>query len=124
MISTYTISLFNGLTRSLFCLFLFVSNNICGELSFWYLDIGFELSPQYDIRIHIAMDNCIIHIFNSPFSPEYLLLGLPMLMDPHPNQQRAGLQHAVWQLLQEVTKQKARFKPTWSKKPVVNAGAI
>ena len=35
-----------------------------------------------------------------------------MLMDPHPSQQHAGLQHAVWQLQQEVTKSKARFKPT------------
>ena len=34
-----------------------------------------------------------------------------MLMDPHPSQQHAGLHHAVWQLQQEVTRLKARFKP-------------
>ena len=31
-----------------------------------------------------------------------------MLMDPHPSQQHAGLHHK-----QEVTKLKARFKPTY-----------
>ena len=33
-------------------------------------------------------------------------------MDPHPSQQHAGLHHAVWQPQQEVTRPKARFKPT------------
>ena len=35
-----------------------------------------------------------------------------MLMDPHPSQLYAGLQHAVWQPQQEVTIRKARYKPT------------
>ena len=34
----------------------------------------------------------------------------PMLMDPNPSQQHAGLHHAVWQPQQEVTWPKARFK--------------
>ena len=55
--------------------------------------------------------------------PEWLLLGSPMIMDPHPNQQHAGLHHAVWQLQQEVTKPKARFKPTSPEKSGVNGGA-
>ena len=33
-------------------------------------------------------------------------------MDPQPSQQHAGLHHAVWQQQQEVTRPKARFKPT------------
>ena len=44
------------------------------------------------------------------------LLGLPMLMDPHPSQQHVGLQHAVYQLQQEVSRHKARLKPTLPKK--------
>ena len=43
-----------------------------------------------------------------------LLLGSPMLMDPHPSQQHAGLQHAVLQPQQEVTRRQARFKPNLS----------
>ena len=46
-----------------------------------------------------------------------------MLMDPHPSQQHAGLHHAVWQLQQEVTRPKARFKPTSPKKSEVDGGA-
>ena len=46
-----------------------------------------------------------------------------MLMDPHPSQQHAGLHHAVWQLQQEVTRLKARFKPTSPKKSGVDGGA-
>ena len=41
-----------------------------------------------------------------------------MLMDPHPSQQ-----HAVWQLQQEVTRPKARFKPTSPEKSGVDGGA-
>ena len=40
----------------------------------------------------------------------YFYWGSPALMDPHLSQQLAGLQHPV---LQEVTRPKARFKPTW-----------
>ena len=42
-----------------------------------------------------------------------------MLMDPHPSQQ-----HAVWQLQQEVTRLKARFKPTSPKKSGVDGEQI
>ena len=56
--------------------------------------------------------------------PNWLLLGSPMLMDPHPSLQHAGLQHTVWWLQQEVTRPKARFKPTSSKKYGVDGGAI
>ena len=35
-----------------------------------------------------------------------------MLMDPHPSQQHADLQLAIWQLQLEVTRPKARFKTT------------
>ena len=51
------------------------------------------------------------------------LLGSPMLMDPHPIQQHAGLHNAVLQLPQEVTKPKARFKPASPKKSGVDGGA-
>ena len=47
------------------------------------------------------------------------LLGSPVLMDPHPSQQHAGLQRTVSQPQQEVTRLKARFKPTSSE---VDAG--
>ena len=33
--------------------------------------------------------------FIIPLLPEWLLLGSPKLMDPHPNQQHAGLQHSI-----------------------------
>ena len=46
-----------------------------------------------------------------------------MLMDLHPSQQHAGLHRAVWQLQQEVTRLKARFKPTSPKKSGVDGGA-
>ena len=42
----------------------------------------------------------------------WLLLGPSMLMDPHPSQEHVGLQYAVWQLQQEVTRPRARFEPT------------
>ena len=35
-----------------------------------------------------------------------------MLTDPHPSQQHPDLHHAVGQLQQEVTRPRARFKPT------------
>ena len=44
-------------------------------------------------------------------------------MDPHPSQQHADLHHAVWQLQQEVTRPKARFKPTSPEKSGVDGGA-
>ena len=45
-----------------------------------------------------------------------------MLMDPHPSQQHVGIQHAVLQLQQEVTRPKARFKPTSPKNSGVDGG--
>ena len=39
-----------------------------------------------------------------------------MLLYPHPSHQQAGLQHTAWRLQQEVTRPKARFKPTSPKK--------
>ena len=41
-------------------------------------------------------------VIYNPTLPFLLLLGSPMLMDPHPGQQHAGLQHAVFQLHQQV----------------------
>ena len=41
-------------------------------------------------------------------------------MDPHPSQQQAGLQRAVWRQQQEVAKPKARFKPTLPEKSGVD----
>ena len=46
-----------------------------------------------------------------------------MLMDPYPSQQHAGLHHTAWQPQQEVTRPKARFKPTSAGKPGVDGGA-
>ena len=43
---------------------------------------------------------------------------------PHLSQQHAGLQHAVWQQQQEVTRPKARFKPFLPEKSGVDWGAI
>ena len=40
-----------------------------------------------------------------------------------PSQQHSGLRHAVWRLQQEVTRPKARFKPTSPKKSGVDEGA-
>ena len=56
----------------------------------------------------------ICSLYYKPPLPSYwLLLGSPLLMDlPPPSQQHAGLHHAVWRLQQEVTRPKARFKPT------------
>ena len=61
----------------------------------------------------------------SPLPPLWLLLGSPMLMDPHHSQQYAGLQHAVW-LLHEVGNQtfKASFKPTLSDNYGMDGGTI
>ena len=47
-----------------------------------------------------------------------------MLMDPHPSQEHAGLHHAVWQLQQEVTWLKARFKPTLPEKSGVSSAFV
>ena len=46
-----------------------------------------------------------------------------MLMDPRRSQQHASLYHAVLQLQQEVTRPKARFKPTLPKKSGADGGA-
>ena len=56
-------------------------------------------------------------LFYAPLSPKWLLLGSPMLMGPHPSQH-----HAVWQLQQEETRPKARFKPTSPEKSGVDEG--
>ena len=47
-----------------------------------------------------------------------------MLMDPRPSQRHAGPQNSVLGLQQEVTRQKARFKPTLPDKSGVDGGAI
>lgn len=47
---------------------------------------------------------------------QWLSVGSPMLVDPYPSQQHAGLQHAVFHLQLEVTRRKARFKPTLTEK--------
>ena len=44
--------------------------------------------------------------YKNTLPPLWLLQGSPMLMDPHPSQQHAGLQHAVWWPYQEVTRPK------------------
>ena len=41
-------------------------------------------------------------------------------MDPLPSQQHEGLHHSVWQLQQEITREKARFKPTSPEKSGVD----
>ena len=41
---------------------------------------------------------------------EWLLLGLLMLMYPHPSQQHASLQHVVLLQQQDATKLEAKFK--------------
>ena len=46
-----------------------------------------------------------------------------MLMDPHPSQEHAGLQHVFSQLQQEEARSKARFKPTLPEKSGVDGGA-
>ena len=53
-----------------------------------------------------------------------LLLSSPMLLDPHPSQLHEGIHHAVGWLQQEVTRPKARFKPTLTEKSGVNGRAI
>ena len=47
-----------------------------------------------------------------------------MLVDPHLSQPQAGLQHAVLQPLQEVTRPKRRFKPTLIQRSVTRFGEI
>ena len=54
--------------------------------------------------------NCF---FKAPLPTQWLLLGSPMLSQ----------QHAVSQLQQEVTRPKARLKPTSTKKSEVDGGA-
>ena len=51
------------------------------------------------VGTHIRND-----VFKAPLPPKWLLLGSPMLTDPHPSQQHAGLHHTVWQLQEEVTR--------------------
>ena len=70
--------------------------------------------------------NCVLAIkmfFKTPLPPIWLLLGSPMLIDPHPSQQHAGLHHAVRQLQQEVARPKARFKTTSLKQSGVDGGS-
>ena len=59
----------------------------------------------FTTRLYISLIN--IKPF---FKPHSHPTGVPMLMDPHPSQQHACLQHAVWQPQQEVTRPKARFR--------------
>ena len=50
--------------------------------------------------------------FESPTPTLMAFTGVTNTLDPHPSQQHAGLHHAVWQLQQEVTTPKGRFKPS------------
>ena len=53
---------------------------------------------QYCCEISSVLVTYLTFLFiKAPLAP-WLLLGSPMLMDPHPSQQHAGLHHAVWQL--------------------------
>ena len=61
------------------------------------------------------------YFFKAPLTPKWFLLGSPMLTDPHPSQQHAGLHHAVWRPQQEVTRPKT--VPTSPEKPGVDEGA-
>ena len=47
---------------------------------------------------------------------------IAILIDPHTSQQDAGLHHGVWQPQLEVTRPKARFKPTLPKRSGVEGG--
>ena len=69
---------------------------------------GFQKRQFYQVRHEFSYKNLFFIIPHSHFSGFYW--GSPALMDPHLSQQLAGLQHPV---LQEVTRPKARFKPTW-----------
>ena len=62
--------------------------------------------------------------YNPPLPPKWLLLGSPMLMDPHPSQLHAGLQHAALLAQHKVTRPKARFKPTSPEKSGLDEGEI
>ena len=59
-----------------------------------------------------------------PLAPEWLLLGAPMLIDHHPSQQHASLQHEVIQLHQKVTWSKGSFEPNSPKYLDVDGGVI
>lgn len=65
--------------------------------------------------LYVKFGGCLssnIHFIKA----QLLLLGSPMPIDPHPSLQHVGPQHTVLQAQQEVTRYKARFKPTLQKK--------
>ena len=54
----------------------------------------------------------LLCLFKPLLPPQWLLLGSPTLIDHQLSQHNAGLHHSVQWLQQEVTRLKARFKPT------------
>ena len=84
------------------------------ELVFFKLLMG---TLHYQ-SIYCSIQGLICQIFKPPRPPWWLLLGSPMLLDPHHSQQHAGLQDAVLRLQQEVT------RPSLPKKSGVDGGAI
>ena len=85
-------------------------------------------SNQAQGKVHIAIvrllnivtiaTSALKYLFQFFYKPQlpplWLLLRSSMLMDTHPSQQYAGLQHTVLKPQQEVTRPKARFTFLWS----------
>ena len=46
-------------------------------------------------QLKIGYERPSFYFYKTPLPPQGLLLGPPILMDPHPSQQHAGIQHAV-----------------------------
>ena len=68
------------------------------------------VSALSHIRAYKIVWACQLIIGKRFLKPQWLLQGLPMLMDPHPSQQHAGLHPGVWQLQQKVTRPKIKDK--------------
>ena len=77
--------------------------------------------PPPTTRLQYRLE--LVWFIKSSITLYWLLLGSPMLVDPHPSQRDAGLHLAACQLQEEVTRSKARCKPTLPKKSGVDGGS-
>ena len=64
----------------------------------WKSSSRFRISQNWTHSLFCKCSNSYFNsFFKAPLPPYWLLLGSPMLMDPHPSQQHAGLHHASYQ---------------------------
>ena len=70
-------------------------------------EVSGSLTRWGHARVHSRWHHLLLKtkdFFINTIPPLWLLVGSPILTDPHPSRQHEGLQHAVWRLQQEVTR--------------------